>query len=608
MKRYIYILIILALSINIFAAPPKRKGQTQKKKRVIEKLETGHFFQMAAGGGVSSLQYDLRGGQTHLYPSLNLHFGYTYYFNKYAGINTGLQYTTYATRAVMTDPLEWNGMTDYMGEQYTHYTRFNGWQERQSIHSLEIPLALALKYKPQNVGLYATLGVKLGVAVDQHYKNTRGTVSHSAYYPLWNVTMQDLAGRYETEDYSGTTETLRSVHRINAIGYAEIGTLIELNPHTDLTIGAYADVYINNAGDFNKKEPIELGFATRLNNYGSFMNEYNGLIGSTQAGTVIRPWSAGLKIGISITPQRTDKEKERTAKRLYRKYKKYMPECENEILHDTVYMHDTVFIPCMECALQYIERQKHIEDSIRQTEASEIEIIEKVETPEYSELTKQQSRRLDNMLQGAVIWFHFDEYVPILQPEYILDSVADMLKTNSELRVHVNGHACSIGSDSYNQRLALKRANAVADLMIKKGVAKEQLKVASFGATEPFRYNGKHQLSTDRRVEIIPEIYSDSIIVREPKTDGRTALYTKFIGEEKTTEGMSLSNLARKWYNQREYWVYIYEANADAISNPNDIPTGITIMIPDLNASLADKSEAERLHHAKQLEAVYKNL
>ncbi len=587
MKRCTYILILLFFAGFTLAAPPKKTSGTTKKKRIIERLDKGSFFQIAAGGGVSSLQYNLTGGDVHPYPSINLHFGYTYYFNNYVGITTGLQYTTYTSRAVMKDPLQWNNLTDYAGDRYIHYTRFNNWQERQAVHSLEIPLAFTFKYKPQKAGIYATLGVKAGLAVDQHYINTRGTVSHSAYYPFWNVTMQELSDRYETEDYTGLTRQLPT-HRINAIGYAELGTLIELNPHTDLTIGAYADIYINNAARFNSQQLTDLGFATRLNNYGTFMNPYNGLIGTTQASSTFRPWATGIKIGISITPQRTDKEKERTAKKMYRKYKKYMPTCNCDTLtdtiiqRDTIIVHDSVFIPCMDCALQYLAQQQ------------------------ISSTIAVQSRKLDSILQGAIIWFHFDEYIPILQPEYILDSVADMLLSNRELRVQVNGHACSIGSDGYNRRLALKRANAVADLLVAKGVNKEQLIVASFGAAEPFRYNGKHQLATDRRVEIIPEIFSDRIRLREPKTDGRTELYTRFIGEEKSEQGTTLADLALKWYGQRIYWVYIYEANADIIDNPNRLVPGMTIMIPDLAASLADQTEEQRIHHARQLEAAYK--
>ncbi len=627
MKRIGLSILTIIIALSCLAAPAKKtSNKTTKKKNTIERLDKGSWFQGAIGGGVSNLQYDLKGGQAHLFPSLNLHFGYTYYFNKYVGINTGLQYTTYATRAEITDPIIWYGLTDYMGDAYNHIERFDNWQERQSIHSLEIPLALALKFKPKKVGLFINLGAKLGFAVDQHYKNTTGTITHSAYYPIWNVTMQNLDRRYETEDYTGTSQALTRLRRLNAIGYAEIGTLIELNPHTDLTIAAYADIYLNNAAKYQQADQTDLGFATRINEYGSFMPTYQGVIGTTLTGTVVRPWAAGLKIGISITPQRTDKEKEKKAKKLYKEYKKYLPEQEckpdtvfikvpdstlNKRVTDTIYLYDTVAIPCIDCALKLLQEQQTTGPTNKQQIAQATQPAPQQDTIVpivVSAETKKQSAQLDSMLRGAVIWFHFDEYVPILQPAYILDSVADMLLKNAELRVHVNGHACSIGSDSYNQRLAQRRAQAVANLLKQKGVKANQMIVQSFGATEPFRYNDteKHKLATDRRVEIIPEIYGKNIKVANPNTEGVTGLYTKFIGEETIKEGTSLAQLARKWYGHTEYWVYIYEANSDKITNPSNLTVGLTIMIPDLKASIADSSEKEMLRRAKQLEKAYK--
>mgnify|MGYP002856686083 CR=1 FL=1 len=223
-------------------------------------------------------------------------------------------------------------------------------------------------------------------------------------------------------------------------------------------------------------------------------------------------------------------------------------------------------------------------------------------------------------MQGAIIWFHFDEYIPILQPEYILDSVADMLLSNRELRVQVNGHACSIGSDGYNRRLALKRANAVADLLVAKGVNKEQLIVASFGAAEPFRYNGKHQLATDRRVEIIPVGFyqpeeetqeeDDYIVITHNNYNNYNVnyeQYTSFIGEDKLKRGEHIATLARKWYDDPYYWVFIYEANADKIADPNHVKAGLTLMIPDLTERLAGLSDEQAEELALKLKRIYVN-
>jgi outer membrane protein OmpA-like peptidoglycan-associated protein len=79
-----------------------------------------------------------------------------------------------------------------------------------------------------------------------------------------------------------------------------------------------------------------------------------------------------------------------------------------------------------------------------------------------------------------------------------------MMNRYPDLKISVNGHACRIGKDRYNQRLALLRAKAVADLLEEKGIDGERMYLWSYGAERPYRYNSKKQLSKDRRVEIIP--------------------------------------------------------------------------------------------------------
>jgi len=200
------------------------------------------------------------------------------------------------------------------------------------------------------------------------------------------------------------------------------------------------------------------------------MNEYKGLVGTDRVGA-IHPWMAGVKVGLSIWPGKTDKEKQKELKRLMKQY----PEMSVPVVvHDTIYLHDTI---CPEKSIAEVNR---------------------IEAPTAAQ------KALDSLLSEAVIWFPFDEYVPILEPAYILDSVAAMMHRHPGLRIHVNGHACRLGTDRYNQRLALLRAKAVADLLEQKGVAAERMYVWSYGAKRPFRYNSKKQLSKDRRVEIIP--------------------------------------------------------------------------------------------------------
>ena len=46
--------------------------------------------------------------------------------------------------------------------------------------------------------------------------------------------------------------------------------------------------------------------------------------------------------------------------------------------------------------------------------------------------------------------------------------------------------------------------------------------------------------------------------------------------------GMTLSKLARKYYNNTQCWVYIYAANREIMVSPNDLKEGMVLMIPEL--------------------------
>ena len=120
--------------------------------------------------------------------------------------------------------------------------------------------------------------------------------------------------------------------------------------------------------------------------------------------------------------------------------------------------------------------------------------------------TKNAAELLDDELSKAVIFFDFDKSEPKLEPADILVRIAAILKEHPSQKIYVNGHACKLGSDSYNMRLAMRRAKAVAAELKRLGVKDEQMIVQSKGSKEAFRYNGlEHQLSKDRRVEMSVE-------------------------------------------------------------------------------------------------------
>ena len=84
----------------------------------------------------------------------------------------------------------------------------------------------------------------------------------------------------------------------------------------------------------------------------------------------------------------------------------------------------------------------------------------------------------------------------------ILDEVADMLKANPR-NVEVTGHTCTLGSAEYNMALSQRRANAVKDYLVRKGVPAASMGAVGKGLTEP-KYDNRTDEGRrlNRRAEI----------------------------------------------------------------------------------------------------------
>lgn len=78
-----------------------------------------------------------------------------------------------------------------------------------------------------------------------------------------------------------------------------------------------------------------------------------------------------------------------------------------------------------------------------------------------------------------------------------LDNLVEIMKKNPTLKIEVAGHTDDRGTDSYNNWLSNKRAIAVKDYLIRKGVNANQLTVKAYGETTPSGTG----LDGDRRVE-----------------------------------------------------------------------------------------------------------
>jgi outer membrane protein OmpA-like peptidoglycan-associated protein len=101
-----------------------------------------------------------------------------------------------------------------------------------------------------------------------------------------------------------------------------------------------------------------------------------------------------------------------------------------------------------------------------------------------------------------VVHFDFDKYN--IKKIYVsdLDRHVAYLGANPSSPITVEGHTDSIGSDQYNQKLSERRANAVRQYLIEKGIASSRIQVVGYGEQKPVADNKTNEgRALNRRAE-----------------------------------------------------------------------------------------------------------
>ncbi len=103
-----------------------------------------------------------------------------------------------------------------------------------------------------------------------------------------------------------------------------------------------------------------------------------------------------------------------------------------------------------------------------------------------------------------------------------LAKVSGIVLAYPSLRLSVEGHTDSVGTDDYNQQLSKKRAEAVRQYLVQQGISGDTIVATGFGKTAPIASNetpeGRQQ---NRRVELV--LSGDAIGEANPSAASETA-------------------------------------------------------------------------------------
>lgn len=102
----------------------------------------------------------------------------------------------------------------------------------------------------------------------------------------------------------------------------------------------------------------------------------------------------------------------------------------------------------------------------------------------------------------ATVHFEFDQSDLRTEDRAILDAKVPIMQANAGVTIRVAGHTDERGSDEYNLALGQRRAAAVKDYLVQRGVAATRIETVSFGEERPVAQGSDEgAMSQNRRAE-----------------------------------------------------------------------------------------------------------
>lgn len=134
----------------------------------------------------------------------------------------------------------------------------------------------------------------------------------------------------------------------------------------------------------------------------------------------------------------------------------------------------------------------------------DLTIVEKGEVEQ--EITANAILKELNETGKAILYINFDSGKSTIKKESmpVVEQIIEMMKQAPDIKISIEGHTDSDGSNESNLKLSDARAKAVLDAIVKGGIDKSRLTSAGFGEDKPIADNKTEEgKAKNRRVELI---------------------------------------------------------------------------------------------------------
>lgn len=200
--------------------------------------------------------------------------------------------------------------------------------------------------------------------------------------------------------------------------------------------------------------------------------------------------------------------------------------------------------------------------------------------------------------KNVKIYFDFDKADIRADAVPVLDEAVVLLNKNPQTDILITGNCDIRGSEQYNEKLGLRRGEAVKKFMTAQGIPENRIKIISRGKLDAIAYvKDLLGMAKDRNAQfMVAEVEEINIPYAGDVPEGAVKEEEGKYVEEKveTVESQvkvstkeyviqkddSLWKIAAKEMGNGARWKHLYELNKDRIKDPQKLKAGTKIIIP----------------------------
>lgn len=205
-----------------------------------------------------------------------------------------------------------------------------------------------------------------------------------------------------------------------------------------------------------------------------------------------------------------------------------------------------------------------------------------------------------NIIKNVKIYFDYNKSEIRQDASEILKSAAKTLRQNPKADILVTGNCDTRGSETYNEKLGKRRADAVKNFLTEEGIDENHIRIVSQGKLNAIApVTDLVGMQKDRNAQFMIAEVEEVMIPYEGGGDRETTepVFQKngqIVAEETTIESsVSVSTkeytikkndtlwmIAQRELGSGHRWKYLYSLNKDKIKDPNRLRVGTKIVIP----------------------------